>query len=118
MARTLSDFQYGNGHFRQWSSHPWGLNVCRVATSGAPHGPAQVSGDIQYKGWKIEAHSYKTDGAQWRPYAVAIAYVGCSTRQHHVSAPPDIAGDTEQDANAYAVVIARKWIDDQEDRVF
>ena len=97
---------------------PEGFNVCRVATSGAPHGPVQVSGDIQYKGWKIEAHSYKTDGAQWRPYAVAIASVGRSTRQHHVSAPPDIASYTEQDANAYAVVMARKWIDDHEDGVF
>ena len=69
--------------------------------------------DVQYKGWVIEARSFESDGARWRPYAVVIIHVGRSTREHYVSALPDVVCDTEQDANAYAVAMAKKWIDDQ-----
>jgi len=69
--------------------------------------------DVQYKGWVIETRSFESDGARWRPYAVAITHVGRSTREHYVSALPDIVFDTEQEANAYAIAMAKKWIDDQ-----
>jgi hypothetical protein len=68
--------------------------------------------EVQYGGYVIEAQSYESDGARWRPHAVVIIHVGRGTREHHVSAP-DVMCDTEQDANTYAVAMAKKWIDDQ-----
>ena len=70
--------------------------------------------DVEYKGWVIEGQSYRSDGDRWRPHALAIIHVGRSTREHHVSALPDVMYDTEQDANAYAVAMATKWIDNQD----
>jgi len=32
---------------------------------------------------------------------------------HQVPAPLDATHDTEEDANAYAVAMAKKWIDDR-----
>jgi len=61
----------------------------------------------------IEAQSYESDGTRWRPHAVVIIHVSRNIREHHVSALPDVMCDTEQDANAYAVAMAKKWIDDQ-----
>jgi hypothetical protein len=69
--------------------------------------------EVQYRGYVIEAQSYESDGARWRPHAVVIIHVDRSTREHHVSALPDVMCDTAQDANAYAVAMAKKWIDDQ-----
>ena len=71
--------------------------------------------DVEYKGWVIEARSYNSDGDRWRPYALAIFHVGpTSTREHHISALPNVLHDTKQDANSYAVAMAKKWIDDQD----
>jgi hypothetical protein len=68
---------------------------------------------VAYKGWLIEARSYKSDDDRWRPHAVVIKQIGRSTLEHHVSAPPNEMYDTERQANAYAVLMAKKRIDDQ-----
>jgi hypothetical protein len=60
--------------------------------------------DVHYKGWVIEAHSYKSDGDRWRPHALVIAHEGRSTLEHHVPALPSEMYDTEEQANAYAVL--------------
>jgi hypothetical protein len=80
---------------------------------GSRNPEANVPDDVEYKGWVIEAQSHKSDGDRWRPHALAIIYVGPSTREHHVSALPNDMYDTEQDANAYAVEMAKMWIDSQ-----
>ena len=64
----------------------------------------------------IEAQSYESDGTRWRPHAVVIIHVSRNIREHHESALPDVMCDTEQDANAYAVAMAKKWIDDHANR--
>jgi hypothetical protein len=72
-----------------------------------------MSDDIHYKGWVIEAQSYKSDGNRWRPKALVSVYQGGSVRVHQVPAPLDATYDTEQDANTYAVAMAKKWVDDR-----
>jgi len=69
--------------------------------------------DFNYKGWVIEAQSYKSDGDRWRPKALVSVFQGGSVRVHQVPAPLDATHDTEEDANAYAVAMAKKWIDDR-----
>ncbi len=69
--------------------------------------------DVQYKSWVIEPQSYKSDGERWRPKALVSIHEGGSVRVHHVAAPLDVMRDTEADADAYAVEMAKKWIDDR-----
>ena len=61
--------------------------------------------DVEYKGWRIEPQSYQSDDDRWRPKAMVAIF--------SVLAPPDVRFDTEQDADAYAIKIAKKWIDDR-----
>jgi hypothetical protein len=42
--------------------------------------------DFRYKGWVIEAQSYKSDGDRWRPKALVSVYQGGSVRVHQVPA--------------------------------
>ena len=72
---------------------------------GVPH--------IQYKGRVIEAQSYKSDGGGWRPKAVVSTKEGGSLHTHTVTAPLANLFATEREADAYAVEMAKKWIDDQ-----
>ena len=61
--------------------------------------------DVEYKGWRIEPQSYQPDGDRWRPKAMVSIFP--------VLAPPDVVFHTEQDADAYAIKMAKKWIDDR-----
>ena len=61
--------------------------------------------DVEYKGWRIEPQSYQPDGDRWRSKAMVSIFT--------VLAPPDVVFDTEQDADAYAIKMAKKWIDDR-----
>jgi hypothetical protein len=72
-----------------------------------------MPGDFHYKGWVIESQSYKSDGDRWRPKAPVSVFQGGSVRVHQVPAPLDATHDTAEDANAYAVAMAKKWIDDR-----
>ena len=69
--------------------------------------------DVQYKGWRIEAQSFKSDGGRWRPKALVSIDEGGRLRLPHVPAPLDVMCDTAAEANAYAVQMAKKWIDDK-----
>jgi hypothetical protein len=69
--------------------------------------------DVHYKGWVIKAQSYKSDGNRWRPKALVSVYQGGSVRVHQVPAPLSVTHDTEANANASAVEMAKKWIDDR-----
>jgi hypothetical protein len=82
--------------------------------SSNPHPEANLPDHVEHKGWVVEGQSYNSDGDRWRPHARAIFHVGRSTREHHVSALANVMYDTEQDANAYAVAMAIKWIDNQD----
>ena len=69
--------------------------------------------DVVYKGWLIEPNSYKSDRGRWRPSALLILHQGSSTHEHRVPAPLNAIDDTEEQADAYAVLMAKKWIDDR-----
>jgi hypothetical protein len=68
--------------------------------------------ELQYKGWVIEAQSYKSDGGRWRPKALVSIHEGGSVTTRPVPAPLSVMFDTEQNADAYAFEMAKKWIDD------
>jgi hypothetical protein len=68
---------------------------------------------VEYKGWVIEAQSYKSDDGRWRPKALLIAGEGGHLIEHHVPAPLNVTRTTEKQADAYAVLRAKKWIDDR-----
>jgi hypothetical protein len=61
----------------------------------------------------IKTQSYKSDGNRWRPKALVSVFQGGSVRVHQVPAPLDATHDTEEDANTYAVEMAKKWIDER-----
>jgi hypothetical protein len=69
--------------------------------------------EVQYKGREIETQSYQSDGARWRPKAMVITFGGGSVHTQPVSAPQDVTFETEQEADAYAVKMAQKWIDER-----
>jgi hypothetical protein len=72
-----------------------------------------MSDDVEYKGWVIEAQSHESDGRRWRPKALVSAVEGGTLRMYPVSAPLAPMFDTEREADAYAVKMAKKWIDDR-----
>ena len=61
----------------------------------------------------IEAQSYESDGKRWRPKVFASAVEGGTLHMRAVRAPLDVTFDNERDADAYAVTMAKKWIDDK-----
>jgi hypothetical protein len=69
--------------------------------------------DDQYKGWAIEPQSYESDGRRWRRKALVSAVEGGTLRMYPVSAPLATMFDTEREADANAVEMAKKWIDDR-----
>lgn len=68
--------------------------------------------DADYRGRSIEVQSYRSDGNQWRPKAVVGISEGGTLRLKTVNAPVDRLFDTEAEAEAYSLAMARKWIDD------
>ena len=69
--------------------------------------------DVQYRGWKIERQSYKSERALWHPKALVSIRDGGNVHEHHVTAPPDVVYATERDADAHAIEMAKKWIDER-----
>ena len=65
---------------------------------------------VQYKDRVIEAQSYKSDSGRWRPQALVSIHEGGT---HLVPAPLERVFHTEADADAYAVEMAKRWIDDK-----
>jgi len=68
---------------------------------------------VKYKGRDIETQSYKSDGGRWRPKAIVITFEGASARTQPVLASADAVFDEEQQADDYALKMARKWIDER-----
>ena len=62
----------------------------------------------EHKGWQIQPQSYKSDGARWCPKAFVRTAEGGILHTHIM---PNRLFDTKQDADAYAVKIAKELID-------
>ena len=58
-----------------------------------------MPGDVEYKGWVIEAQSYESDGRRWRPKALVSAVEGGTLRMYPVSAPLATMFDTERESS-------------------
>ncbi len=73
-------------------------------TSGMEHSPTSATGTA----W---------EPTPWRAVQLAAweasIHEGGSLNTHPVSAPLNVMFDNEQDADAYAVEMAKKWIDDK-----
>jgi hypothetical protein len=70
--------------------------------------------ETEYMGWRIEPRSYLLDGNQWRPKAVVSRSVGGQfTSLETPPAPVSVMFGTRLEADAHAVDMAKKWIDDQ-----
>ena len=69
--------------------------------------------DVEYRGWKIKQQSYKSERALWHPKALLSIGDGGNVREYQVAAPPDVMYATERDADAYAIEMAKKWIDER-----
>jgi hypothetical protein len=72
-----------------------------------------MAADVEYKGWTIEQQSYKSERALWRPKALVSIGDGGNVHEYQVAAPPDVMYATQRDADAYAIEMAKKWIDER-----
>jgi hypothetical protein len=62
----------------------------------------------EHKGWQIQPQSYKSDGARWCPKAFVRTAEGGILHTHIT---PNRLFDTKQDADAFAVKMAKELID-------
>jgi hypothetical protein len=60
----------------------------------------------------IEPQSYRSDGERWRPKALVITHQGGSVGTEPVSTSLDQTFATEEEANTYAVKMAKRWVDE------
>ena len=68
---------------------------------------------IVYRGRTIEPQAYQSDGEQWRPKAIVATHEGGSVQTLPIVSHVDTMFATEAEANAYAVEMAQKWIDER-----
>jgi len=68
---------------------------------------------IQYQGWGIEVQAYESDAARWRPKAAVVGYERGSLQGRIVVAPPAKTFGTVAEADAYAIEMAKQWIDER-----
>ena len=69
--------------------------------------------DAEYRGYNIEIQSYGSDGDRWRPKAVVAVLEGGVVQLKTVNAPLAVLFESEAEADAYALEMAKKWIDDR-----
>jgi hypothetical protein len=67
---------------------------------------------IKYRGHLIETQSYRLPGGRWRPKVLVSIYAGGPVHQKLLIAPLDDMCNTEEAADAYAIAMAKRWIDD------
>ena len=70
----------------------------------------------EYKGWQIESRSYELDGHRWCPRALVSVFAGGRFCTPDVRALLSVTFDTPQDADDYAVRMAKAWIEEREYR--
>ena len=66
---------------------------------------------LKYRGRTIEPQSYGSDG-RWLPRALVMTDTRSGTSLKTVQAPLDKTFTSKEDADAYAMEMAKKWIDD------
>ncbi len=69
--------------------------------------------DVEYRGRTIEPQSYQSYGGLWHPKAIVVTSDGGSVQTLPLFGPSDRTFATEDKANAYAVEMAKKWINER-----
>jgi hypothetical protein len=67
----------------------------------------------EHQGWLIEPQSYESNGNRWCPRALVSVFDGGRFYTHNVLALLSVTFDTPQDADDYAVKMAKTWIEDR-----
>jgi len=70
----------------------------------------------KHRGWRIESRSYESGGGRWYPRALVSVFEGGRFCTHDVRALLSVTFDTPQEANDYAVRMAKGWIEEREYR--
>ena len=70
----------------------------------------------EHKGWHIESRSYEAGGRRWCPRALVSVLDGGRFCTHDVRALLSVTFETPQDADDYAVRMAKVWIEEREYR--
>jgi hypothetical protein len=65
----------------------------------------------EYKGWRIEVHSYQSEGGKWRPNIRVWTATGGAVHDQNLVAPTQRLFDTEQESDEYGCQEALVWID-------
>ena len=70
--------------------------------------------EVTYEGYTIEFMPLRLPSKTWLPRAVLYyEQNGALNTQPALSAPPDVTFPTEDEANEYAITMAKRWIDAQ-----
>jgi hypothetical protein len=68
--------------------------------------------DIEYKGWTIKPQSgFDRATNRWRPRALLIFFRDRVNRVRTSDSAADVTAETQSLADAYAVVMAKAWVD-------
>ncbi|PYN03337.1 MAG: hypothetical protein DME07_06960 [Candidatus Rokuibacteriota bacterium] len=71
---------------------------------------------IEHKGWQIESRSYQTNADCWCPRALVSLFEGERVSTHDVRALLTVTFDTAPEADNFAVMMAKMWITERENR--
>jgi hypothetical protein len=72
-----------------------------------------MAGDVQYKGWNITPQSRRDRySGRWHPSA-RVRQPKRPFLKPPVDAPLNVTSTTAAEANAYAITLAKEWIDRQ-----
>ena len=69
--------------------------------------------NIEYRECRIEPQSYLSDGGRWRAKAIVVVNDCASVSTVPVFGHLDRTFATEEQADAWAVEIAKKWINER-----
>jgi hypothetical protein len=69
--------------------------------------------NVEYREYRIEPQSYLSDGGRWRAKAIVVVNDSASVSTVPVFGQLDRTFATEEQADAWAVEIAKTWINER-----
>lgn len=72
--------------------------------------------ETEHRGWLIESRSYEANGNRWQPRALVSQLDNGRICTHDVRALLSLTFETAEAADAYAVRMAKAWIEDRDYR--
>lgn len=65
----------------------------------------------EYKDWRIEVNSYRSEGGKWRPDIRLWTRVGGTAYEKNPTAPAEWLFDSPEDSDEHGYQLAVDWID-------